>query len=122
MQMRLFPYTDDPSQQSPHQQSSGMEASLPDVAAIVTGLRSESESPRKLAVFQLQSLLADPTFADALVKGGGLPEIKNLVLSENGNTLAYALGSLNRLLELGLGWEPVGADVAARVCMRTLFR
>lgn len=36
-------------------------------------------------------------------------------MEEQGNTLAYALGSLTRLLEKDVGWEAVGPDVIERV-------
>ncbi|KAF2227976.1 ELMO/CED-12 family-domain-containing protein [Elsinoe ampelina] len=85
-----------------------------DVASIVAGLNSEGESGRKLAAFHLQSLLADADFADAFVQGDGMPALCDMVLRENGNTLAYALGSLNRILELDYGWEQVGVEVAER--------
>lgn len=86
-----------------------------DVATIVNGMNSDSESSRKLAAFHLQSLLADPDFVDAFVQGDGMPALNTMVLRENGNTLAYAMGSLNRILELDFGWEQVGIEVAERV-------
>ncbi|PSK46185.1 Engulfment and cell motility protein 2 [Elsinoe australis] len=85
-----------------------------DVATIVNGMNSDSESSRKLAAFHLQSLLADPDFVDAFVQGDGMPALNTMVLRENGNTLAYAMGSLNRILELDFGWEQVGIEVAER--------
>ncbi|PNS17109.1 Engulfment and cell motility protein 2 [Sphaceloma murrayae] len=85
-----------------------------DVSTIVQGMNSESESTRKLAAFHLQSLLADTEFVDAFVQGDGMLALNNMVLRENGNTLAYALGSLNRILELDFGWEQVGIEVAER--------
>lgn len=87
----------------------------PDVETVVAGMISDQDSARKLAVYHLQSLLADPSFADAFIQGNGLPVLRRVVMQENGNTLAYALGSLTRLLEVELGWETVGTDIIGRV-------
>lgn len=80
-------------------------ASTPDVVTVIAGMTSDAESARKLAAYHLQSLLADHAFADAFVQAEGIPVLRRLVLEENGNALAYALGSLTRLLDIGLGWE-----------------
>ncbi|KAF4551390.1 Hypothetical protein D9617_13g098880 [Elsinoe fawcettii] len=85
-----------------------------DVASIVAGLSSDTESGRKLAAFHLQSLLAEAEFVDTFVQGDGMPALCNMVLRENGNTLAYALGSLDRILELDFGWDQVPIEVAER--------
>ena len=77
----------------------------PDVETLVTGLVADSESTRKYAVFKLQAMLNDPSFADAFIEGDGLPALRRCVLESTGNTQAYALGSLDALLELDLGWE-----------------
>lgn len=91
-------------------------ADTPDVLTVVTGMTSDSESARKLAAYHLQSALADSSFADAFVQGDGVPVLKRLVLEENGNALAYALGSLTRLLDMDLGWdEAVNSDIIERV-------
>jgi len=87
----------------------------PDVATIVAGMDSDTESHRKLAAFHLQSLLGDADFADAFIQGDGLPVLRRVVLDDNANTLAYALGSLTKLLELNMGWEGVRSDIIARV-------
>lgn len=89
--------------------------SQPDVATIVAGMVSENESHRKLAAFHLQTLLSDFEFADTFVQGDGLPVLRRIILEDKSNTLAYALGSLNRLLEQDLGWEEVGSEVIGRV-------
>ncbi|GAB7342541.1 hypothetical protein MBLNU457_g0721t1 [Dothideomycetes sp. NU457] len=88
--------------------------SPPDVATIVAGMVSENESHRKLAAFHLQTLLSDPEFADTFVQGDGLPVLRRIILEDKSNTLAYALGSLNRLLEQDLGWDEVGSEVIGR--------
>jgi len=87
----------------------------PDVATLVAGLVADSESARKYAVFKLQGLLADPSFADAFIQGDGLPALRLCVLEAGGNAQAYALGSLLVLLELDMGWEIVDEDVVEKV-------
>ncbi|KAK3703973.1 hypothetical protein LTR37_014075 [Vermiconidia calcicola] len=82
---------------------------LPDVEMLVSSLMSESESSRKYAVFKLQGLLSDPSFADAFIQGDGLLALRDAVMQTSGNTQAYALGSLDKLLELDMGWD--GVDV-----------
>ena len=44
-----------------------------------------------------------------------MPVLRAAVLEENGNALAYTLGSFTRLLEMDVGWESVGSDVLERV-------
>jgi len=89
--------------------------SQPDVATVVAGMVSENESHRKLAAFHLQTLLSDPEFADTFVQGDGLPVLRRLILEDNANTLAYALGSFNKLLEQDLGWDDAGSEIIGRV-------
>ena len=87
----------------------------PDVETLIAGLVANSESARKYAVFKLQGLLADPSFADAFILGDGLPALRECVLVTNGNAQAYALGSLMVLLELDMGWEVVDEEVVEKV-------
>lgn len=90
----------------------------PDVATLVAGLVSDSESARKYAVFKLQGLLSDPSFADAFIQGDGLLPLRQAVLETTGNTQAYAFGSLDALLELDMGWDAVDGAVVEKVGMR----
>lgn len=95
--------------------STGMEEPL-DAETLVAGLLSENESVRKFAVFKLQALLGDPSFADAFVQSrDGLLALRRAVLEATGNTQAYALGSLNKLLELDMGWQVTDAWVVEMV-------
>ena len=89
----------------------------PDVETLVSGLVSDQESARKYAVFRLQALLSDPSFADAFVEGDGLLALREAVMQTSGNTQAYALGSLDKLLELDMGWEGVDVLVIEKVRM-----
>lgn len=86
-----------------------------DVRSIIAGITSDSESSRKLSAYHLQSLVSDASFARTFVQAQGVPALKQVILEENGNALAYALGSLTRLLEMELGWDRLSSDVIERV-------
>ena len=94
----------------------------PDVATLISGLVSDNEGARKYAVFRLQSLLADPSFADAFIQADGLYPLRHTVLETSGNTQAYALGSLDALLELDSGWEAVDEAIIEKVSYGTIQR
>ena len=85
------------------------------VSSLVQRLGSDEESVRKMAVFKLQSAIGDPSFADVFIQEGGMPKLRFLALHSTGNTLAYCLTSLSRLLELDMGWEYVTDDLVGRV-------
>ncbi|KAI7098369.1 hypothetical protein KC352_g38407, partial [Hortaea werneckii] len=84
---------------------------LPDVNTLIPSLISEQDSVRKYAVFKLQHALADPSFADSFISASGLLPLRQVILATTGNTQAYALGSLDALLELDVGWEAVDGEV-----------
>jgi engulfment/cell motility protein 1 len=85
------------------------------VSEMVKRLGSDEESVRKMAVFKLQNAIGDPSFADIFIQEGGLPKLRYLALHSTGNTLAYCLTSLSRLLELDKGWDHVTDDLTKRV-------
>lgn len=85
------------------------------IPELVQRLGSTEDSVRKMAVFKLQSAIGDPSFADVFMIEGGLPKLARLALNANGNTLAYALTSFSRLLELDKGWDQVSAELIERV-------
>ncbi|KAF9736133.1 hypothetical protein PMIN06_006500 [Paraphaeosphaeria minitans] len=87
----------------------------PNVPELVERLGSDEESVRKLAVFKLQNAIGDPSFADVFIQEGGLPKLRFLALHSTGNTLAYCLTSLSRLLELDKGWDHVSDDLTRRI-------
>ncbi|CBX95756.1 similar to engulfment and cell motility protein 2 isoform 1 [Plenodomus lingam JN3] len=85
------------------------------VSELVARLGAEEESVRKMAVFKLQNAIGDPSFADVFIYEGGLPKLSFLALHSTGNTLAYCLTSLARLLELDKGWDHVTDELIARI-------
>ena len=87
------------------------------ISDLVARLGSDEDSVRKMGVFKLQSVIGDPSFADVFIMEGGLPKLTALTLKANGNTLAYALTSFSRLLELDKGWEYVTAELIERVSL-----
>lgn len=76
-----------------------------DIPALLSRLASDEDAARKMAVFKLQSSINDPAFADVFISSGGLVILRRLIMSTGGNTLAYALQSLSRLLEVDMGWD-----------------
>lgn len=93
----------------------------PDVDTLVSGLMSNYDSTRKYAVFRLQGLLGEPEFAIAFLQRDGLIALREAVMETTGNTQAYALGSLDKLLALDVGWEIVDALVIEKVRYRVVL-
>ena len=93
-----------------------------DIPSLVESLGSSNDSTRKRAAFRLQAVIGDPSFADIFETAGGLTKLRALALSATGNTLAYTLASLSRLLELDQGWSSVDQKLIGRVnlCARNV--
>lgn len=85
------------------------------VAELVDRLGSEEDAARKMAVFKLQSVIGDPSFAELFITEGGLTRLRYLTLHASGNTLAYSLTSFARLLEVDKGWDCVDQELVQRV-------
>ena len=85
------------------------------VPELVERLASDEDGVRKMAVFKLQSNIADPSFADVFISEGGLNRLKYLTLNATGNTLGYSLTSFSRLLEVNKGWETIDDALIERV-------
>lgn len=90
-----------------------------DIPALLARLASDEDAARKMAVFKLQSSINDPAFADVFISSGGLIILRRLIMSTGGNTLAYSLQSLTRLLEVDMGWDifegPTASDLVERI-------
>lgn len=90
-----------------------------DIPALLSRLTSDEDAVRKMAVFKLQSSINDPSFADVFISTGGLLILRRLIMSTSGNTLAYSLQSLTRLLEVDMGWDifegPGAADLIEHI-------
>lgn len=90
-----------------------------EIPALLSRMASDEDSSRKMAAFKLQSAINDPAFADVFISSGGLVILRRVVMNSGGNTLAYAMQSLTRLLEVDMGWEifdsPTSGDLVDRV-------
>ncbi|KAG9232666.1 ELMO/CED-12 family-domain-containing protein [Amylocarpus encephaloides] len=90
-----------------------------DIPSLLARLGSDEDALRKMAVFKLQSSINDPAFADVFISSGGLNILRCLIMTTGGNTLAYSLQSLTRLLEVDMGWEifeaPGSGELVERV-------
>ncbi|KAI1176233.1 ELMO/CED-12 family-domain-containing protein [Nemania sp. FL0916] len=90
-----------------------------EIPALLSRLASDEDASRKMAVFKLQSSISDPSFADVFISSGGLVILRRLIMNSGGNTLAYSLQSLTRLLEVDMGWDifdsPTSGDLVDRV-------
>jgi hypothetical protein len=90
-----------------------------DIPALLARLASDEDAARKMAVFKLQSSINDPAFADVFISSGGLVVLRRLIMTTGGNTLAYSLQSLTRLLEVDMGWDifegPASGDLVERI-------
>ncbi|KAJ2969645.1 hypothetical protein NQ176_g8557 [Zarea fungicola] len=90
-----------------------------DIPALLARLSSDEDAARKMAVFKLQSSINDPAFADVFISSGGLVILRRLIMEAGGNTLAYSLQSLTRLLEVDMGWDifegPSAGDLVERI-------
>lgn len=90
-----------------------------DIPALLSRLASDEDASRKMAVFKLQTSINDPAFADVFISSGGLVVLRRLIMSSGGNTLAYSLQSLTRLLEVDMGWDifegPSAGDLVERI-------
>lgn len=90
-----------------------------DIPALLARLSSDEDATRKMAVFKLQTSINDPSFADVFISSGGLVLLRRLIMESTGNTLAYSLQSLTRLLEVDMGWDifdgPTSGDLVERI-------
>lgn len=90
-----------------------------DIPALLSRLSSDEDASRKMAVFKLQNSINDPAFADVFISSGGLVVLRRLIMGSGGNTLAYSLQSLTRLLEVDMGWDvfegPTASDLVERI-------
>lgn len=91
------------------------------VPELVERLGSDEDAARKMAAFKLQGNIGDPSFADIFIFEGGLGKLRYLTLHASGNTLAYSLTSLARLLEVDKGWEFIDQTMVERVGSNALW-
>ncbi|KAI0998342.1 hypothetical protein K3495_g9852 [Podosphaera aphanis] len=88
------------------------------ILSLLKNLQSNDDPTRKLAVFNLQASINDPALADIFITSGGLQILGRLIIITSGNTLAYALTALSRLLEVEMGWEIFESDESRALIKR----
>ncbi|KAK4050272.1 hypothetical protein OIV83_003593 [Microbotryomycetes sp. JL201] len=87
-----------------------------EAAEMVEKLNSGETATLKLATFSLRTLIKERAFLDEFVNRGGLEALQHVIKHSSGNTLAYALLSMQQLMELeGRGWQGVKPDFTARI-------
>lgn len=72
---------------------------------IIKSLVSTDEKTLKKTIFSLQKYLEEVEFADEFFARGGVQSLANIISNASGNTLAYALTSMQNLMEHDHGWE-----------------
>lgn len=91
-----------------------------EITELLSGLQSNEDATRKLAVFKLQTSINDPSAADLFISSDGLKILRQMIMTAGGNTLAYALTALSRMLEVDMGWEIFELDGAEALIERLL--
>ena len=86
-----------------------------EAAECVDKLSSGDDKITKLTIFNLQRLIREVQFADEFLNRGGLRILMQVIRMSSGNTLAYALTSLQNLLELDHGWDTLDNSFINRV-------
>ncbi|GAA5840995.1 hypothetical protein JCM11251_006778 [Rhodosporidiobolus azoricus] len=92
--------------------------SSPTIEAVemVEKLHSTEASVVKLATFSLRTLIQEPAFLAEFIARGGLEALQDVIRRTGGNTLAYSLLSLQRLVELDEnGWTGLERGFVARI-------
>ncbi|KAJ3317691.1 hypothetical protein HDU76_001085 [Blyttiomyces sp. JEL0837] len=77
---------------------------------IVDELASEDEQVLKKTIFSLQKHIKEEEFADEFIARRGLEKLQEVIITGQGNTLAYALTSLQNLMEHDHGWDKFDAS------------
>ncbi|KAJ3179798.1 hypothetical protein HDU87_002366 [Geranomyces variabilis] len=65
----------------------------------------DDQSLLKRTIFLLQKYLKEDEFVDEFIALGGLDKLQDIIITAQGNTLAYALTSLQTLMEHDRGWD-----------------
>ncbi|CAI2177420.1 17101_t:CDS:10, partial [Funneliformis geosporum] len=88
---------------------------LIEAAEICEKLGSNDDKTLKLTTFSLQKYVKEVEFADEFLKRSGLNSLVEIINNSSGNTLAYALTSMQNLMEHDHGWEDLGSDFINKV-------
>ncbi|OAX43979.1 hypothetical protein K503DRAFT_679972 [Rhizopogon vinicolor AM-OR11-026] len=76
-----------------------------EAAEIVQKLIVRDEKTLKMALWSLKKFIREEKFAQEFLTRGGLSELAEVICTEHGNTLAYALEAMHNLMDLEYGWS-----------------
>ncbi|KAK4706042.1 hypothetical protein P7C70_g158, partial [Phenoliferia sp. Uapishka_3] len=86
-----------------------------EAAEIVEKLSSGQPSILKLATYSLRTLVKEGAFLTEFLARGGLGALQDVIRKSGGNTLAYALLSMENLITEERGWEGLESDFVKRI-------
>ncbi|GJJ11519.1 hypothetical protein Clacol_005752 [Clathrus columnatus] len=82
---------------------------------IVEKLTIKEEKSYRLALFSLQRYIREDEFAREFLARDGLQELIQAIMTTHGNMLAYALTTMQNLMELDYGWSGLGEGFIATI-------
>ncbi|KAG8686409.1 hypothetical protein FRC08_012518 [Ceratobasidium sp. 394] len=82
---------------------------------ILDRIRGSDKESLKHALFSLQKYIREHEFTQEFLKRDGLRELLNTIDTSTGNTLAYALTSMQNLMEHEYGWDNLQPGFILRV-------
>ncbi|KIJ20930.1 hypothetical protein PAXINDRAFT_160374 [Paxillus involutus ATCC 200175] len=80
-------------------------ASIIEASEIIQKLNLRDERTLRLSLFSLQKFIKEEKFAQEFLNRDGLQELVDIIYTEHGNTLAYALTAMQNLMDLDYGWS-----------------
>ncbi|KAF9218953.1 hypothetical protein BS17DRAFT_718897 [Gyrodon lividus] len=90
-------------------------ASSIEAAEIVQKLSLRDERTLRMSLFSLQKFIKEEKFAQEFVNRDGLQELVDVIYTEHGNTLAYALTAMQNLMDLDYGWSTLDDNFIFKV-------
>ncbi|KAF8605927.1 hypothetical protein BDV93DRAFT_543115 [Ceratobasidium sp. AG-I] len=82
---------------------------------ILDRLQSTDKQSLKHALFSLQKYIREHEFTQEFLKRDGLRELLGAIDTNTGNTLAYALTSMQNLMEHEYGWDNLQPNFISRI-------
>ncbi|CAE6428889.1 unnamed protein product [Rhizoctonia solani] len=82
---------------------------------ILDRLHAADKESVKHALFSLQKYIREHEFTQEFLKRDGLRELLGTIESNSGNTLAYALTSMQNLMERDYGWDNLQPSFVLRI-------
>ncbi|EUC59803.1 engulfment and cell motility-like protein [Rhizoctonia solani AG-3 Rhs1AP] len=88
---------------------------LIEATEILDRLHAADKESIKHALFSLQKYIREHEFTQEFLKRDGLRELLGTIESSSGNTLAYALNSMQNLMEHDYGWDNLQPSFIFRI-------